>query len=673
MAEITTYLDRTSASVIDESAPSSTFSPKGVSGSTYYADVSSGTGRVWLWPSFEALADQYKYKKLLSAQVIIPYMNSAAWISLAIPTSAPGAGRTWNDAMALSPKTFGWAYGDKLFLTPEYTTAGVPFTASEMSLAGKQLINAGSCFLFPSSSNVIRRLYMRYYGLEQMRVHVKLDTAVTITSVPAARGKASGYINPYIAQTFAWDLVPDGEYYCAGDWTQASATFYWSSDNGSTWNSVAASGSTQSVTLAANTLPVGNIQWKVTATDDQGTTATSAVYSVTTTDSLQTATPVSPIGTVEDGGEAIVLSWTSANDTGTTPTGADLQYSTDGSTWSTLATVSGSATSYSAAAGTIPGGQIYWRVRSYNLDSAAGSWSDAVTFVVVAAPPAPTVTVTAVPFAEISWQSSGQQAWKLTVDGTVYGPYFGTGKEFTLPDYLTDGSHTVSVEIQGAFGLWSQAGTATFQVTNVPGDAVALTGIFYRDAELSWTSDSTTADWLIYRDGVKIGHASTMGFSDRVVLGVHSWQVINRLAGGYYTASNIVEGELRSCKPALALLSGGEWLELRKSSNQNRSEDASLMRTVSVRHFAGLEWPEAEVSPYRTMQTSFDAAWLPSEAAEARSFEAMIGQTVIYKAPSGEAIVGILSAFSRSSTQFFRSYTCSVQRIHWKEYVDADA
>ncbi len=673
MAEITTYLAYSTARLIDESAPSSTFFPKNTGDITYVEVSAAQGGRKRLWAFFDALSDTRKFNKLISAQVIIPNLSAAQWISLAVPTAEPGAGRTWSDAMATSPETFGWTFGDRLFLVPELTTKNEAFTPTGLSLAGKRLLKAGNCFLFPSNANVSTTLYLRYYGLRQLSIAVKLDTDVTITSKPTARNKASGYVNPYAAQTFAWDLVPDGDYYCAGDWTQASATFQWSSDGGSTWHSVAASGSTQSVTLAANTLPVGTVKWKVTATDDQGTTATSEVYTVSTTDSLQAATPVSPIGTVEDGGEAITLSWQSANDTGTTPTGADIQISTDGSTWTNLGSVSGSATSYSAAAGTIPGGQIFWRVRSYNLDSAAGSWSDPVTFVVVAAPPAPVVSVNPVPFAEISWQSSGQQAWKLTVDGTAYGPYFGTGKAFMLPDYLADGSHSVSVLIQGAFGLWSQAGTAEFTVANVPdGNDITLQAVCYRDAALTWETESATSDFLVYRDGIRIGHTSGKDWTDRTALGVHSWQVINRLAGGYYTPSNPVTGETKSCTPAIALLDGGEWLELKKSEEQTREEAWSASRIASVRHFAGEVFPTAEISGFRDETVSLATAWLPSEAEEARRFEAMIGQTVIYKA-AGRVLVGVMQGFSLRSQHFYRAYSVTITRTHWRDYIDANA
>ena len=156
------------------------------------------------------------------------------------------------------------------------------------------------------------------------------------------------------------------------------------------------------------------------------------------------------------------------------------------------------------------------------------------------------------------------------------------------------------------------------------------------------------------------------------MLGYHSWRVINRLPGGYYTASNTVSGTLCTEGLALALLSGGPWLELTLSEQATRSTTSAVARTVTLRQFAGREWPDAEAAPYKTMAVSFDVAFLPAQAAEAAQFEALIGEAVIFKTPAGEAMVGVLSAFQRVQTCMARSYTATVQRIHWKEFVDAD-
>lgn len=500
------------------------------------------------------------------------------------------------------------------------------------------------------------------------------ESIVPLVVKYAAGPRAGSYADRTKPITFAWTTERAADEYCLEDQAQTSAVFKWRIGSDGEWNEVSPAAPTdKTVTIPANTFPSGKtIQWFVTVMASSGQQYSSEIlYSFTTTDFSATASPVAPSGTVEDGSTGIVFRWTASNASGTTPTGADLQIWVSNA-WTDLSHVTGSATTYTAPAGTFSAGTNYWRVRAYNADGVAGPWSSFASFTVVAAPRAPAVSATATPFSTINWQVSGQQAWRATVDDKKIGPYFGTEKSFTLTEYLEDGQHTVSVEVQGEYGLWSEPGVYTFTVQNIPGGEIILQGDFNIDAALSWAPASQTQDYLIYRDGVQIGHTTEREFTDRVVQGVHEWFVINRLPGGYYSKSNTVQGELSTEQLALALLSGGDWLELEKTANPTRMETYTVSQTVELFHLAGQEFPEAEASPFKTMQGSFTVAWNLAERAEAAAFEAMIGKTVIYKAPSGETLVGILQAFSKQTVHFYRAYSATVQRIHWRDYVEAD-
>lgn len=499
------------------------------------------------------------------------------------------------------------------------------------------------------------------YNSEDTYTFTTLDRETTATpSTPV-----SSYRNPRAPITFSWTTSnPTGS-----TPTGADLQYY----NGTDWIDLGhVDGSANTFTAPANTFTVGSVQWRVRAYNADGVAGPwSSGVTFSTTDSNASAAPESPSGTVEDGSAPIVFRWVASNPTGSTPTGADLQRWVSNA-WVDLAHVDGSATTYAAPANTFTAGTNYWHVRAYNADGVAGPWSAYATFTVVAAPLAPTVSAEAVPFAVIRWQVNGQQAWRATVDGKAYGPYFGTDKSFALPDYLEDGEHTVTVEVQGQYGLWSEPGSYTFTVTNQPGDQISLQGDFGVDAALRWDPPSPINDYLIYRDGVQIGHTTARTFTDRVVQGVHEWFVINRLPGGYYSRSNTVQGELSTDQLALALLAGGDWLELEKTATPSRMEDYAATQTVEIFHLAGQEYPEAETAPYKTMQAGFVVAWNISERAQAAAFEALIGKPIIYKAPSGETLVGILQAFNKQVVHFFRAYTATVQRIHWRDYVEDD-
>lgn len=389
----------------------------------------------------------------------------------------------------------------------------------------------------------------------------------------------------------------------------------------------------------------------------------------TISDTLATATPTSPANTIEDGSAEITLKWTLTNDSGIAPTKTDLQISADGSTWSDLATVSGGATSYTVAADTFSAGAVYWRARAYNRDNVAGSWSAAVNFIVVAAPAAPTVLCDGAPFATITWRVNGQQAYRITVDGKVYGPFVGEDKSFTLQDYLKDGEHSVTVEVQGNYGLWSQPGSVTFTVTNAPGDAVSVSGRFAIDAVLSWITESLVEDFLIYRDGALIGHTDENAFTDRLSLGKHAYTVVNRLADGNYTESNVVTGFTWLEGVAMAAFSGGDWVYLPLSDKSDREQAYTRSREYSLRHVCGTDLPYLEISPYEDAAGTYDCAFVCDE--QAKPLLALLGKQVIVKGRGGNVIVGPFAAVEKRRGDFFVSFSFSVPAAHYEDYIDA--
>jgi len=683
MAEQTLTLQCTSSALLRNDTPSTNYH-----GTQSYQLVAyhgfSGYMRALLL-GFDTFPAAYKYRGIHSVEFSFNYSrNLSSTSSFTIETITEPFDETTETWTSFRDDDMQFPVGIKqkgLIYFPSGSGAGsfsatIESTTNPPAQAAIKALRSDGLILRSDGTSRSDEYVDVYGSASSSRPHllVRYDTEVVKSQISMMNSPTSGYINPRESNRFSWSYAKAAgeQYECmAESFPQAAATFYWREGTSGAWTSVQAAGSTQQILIPADTFPIGSsIQYYVAGTDEAGTTSTTATYTLSTTAAPAVATPVSPIGTVEDGSAEILLRWETTSDDGFPQNGADLQTSTDGATWTDLGHVNGTVTQYTAPAGTFLGGTAYWRVRAYNIDNAVGEWSAPATFVSVAAPPAPVVSVEAVPFATINWQAEGQQAWRVTVDGRIYGPYFGLQKSFTLPDPLEDGQHTALVDVQGSFGLWSQAGTATFTVANVPGDAVSLSGIFYRDAVLSWETQSQTEDFLIYRDGVQIGHTSGSSFTDRVTLGTHSWRVINRLTGGMYTASDTVQGDLMSCGLAIAPLAGGEWLELTKSASSTREIQTTISQMASIRHFAGETWPSAELAPYKDLQAAFDVAWLQSEKNKAAAFEGLIGKTVILKAPDGSCLVGLLSAVSRSSRIFYRAYTASVTRVHWRDFVD---
>ena len=373
---------------------------------------------------------------------------------------------------------------------------------------------------------------------------------------------------------------------------------------------------------------------------------------------------------MQDGSRQISFRWSLSSDSGTAPTRVELQWNNAG-TWTSLMDEASAVSYYIAPANTFPGGTIEWRVRAYNADGTAGDWGTA-SFVSIAAPAAPESVVTdGVPFLTVQWQATGQQAFEVVVDGVGQGPRFGTDKSFTLDEPLEDGEHLIGVRVQGAFGLWSAVAEQPVTIQNAPGSAVTLNGELGIDASLFWSTASTAADFLIFRDGVRLGHTPATSFVDRLSVGAHEWTVLNRLPDGNYTRSNAVSGTLQPETTVIAAFGSDDWIELRLTENRQTVQNYTYERQHSLRHVSGAAWPVLELSPYEDISAGFDTAFLTG--ADAKRFEALRGKVVTIKTRDDTLVVGALTSIRKTVGDFYITYAFTLQRIHWEDFVDDNA
>lgn len=623
-------------------------------------------GRRFLYLGFDAFPNSLKNYNIESVQVVVrcPYLTRAKSFYLYDALSDFNAQTlTWNNKPQIrseglsSSSTVSYSYID--FYIPKDHIGNQD---------GVQRLHypalAIELYRYNSTSSV-------EISISDIKLRVTYNSSQTVTSRVHWNSSQPQYINPHIANAFSWNLQAEGgnSYNSIDGFSQTSAVFYWRMGDSGSFTSISISGNNTNLSVPANTFSVGTLQYYVSATGSDGTTTQTPIYNVSTSDTLPVSTPLFPKNTVENGNEEIILKWNVENASGTAPTKIELAYKIHGSSaWVYINNLSGSLREYAIPANTFTAGESSWSVRAYNIDGNAGSWS-AVNFVVVAAPPTPGIACNNAPFTTFNWQGSGQQAWRLTVDGKVYGPYFGTEQSFTLPDYLEDGAHSASLEIQGQYGLWSQPGTISFSVINSPGLSITLSGSFGRDCALSWSTAAVVSNFYIYRDGVRIGHTAENEFTDRFVLGEHIWQIINRLPSGMYTASNAISGMLRSCTTAVALFSGGDWIELALSENSDSEQRFSYARTHSLRHMRGAVYPVLELSPYEDGSGSYNTAF--PDAPSAAAFEALRGKLVILKSRGGNVLIGAMTSMEKRNKDFYISYTFTVQRCHWEDYVDA--
>jgi hypothetical protein len=473
------------------------------------------------------------------------------------------------------------------------------------------------------------------------------------------------------SNTFSWRESVNG--YCYADVSRTSAKFRWRKSASDTVKEIDVPGTATSITIPANTFSGDSIQWQISVTANSGVTTTSDWMTLSLTDVESTAVAVAPDRAVLDGASDNVFKWEHIISTGTAQTKAELQQSTDSSTWTALATVTGAANTWTAPAGTFTSGTKYWRVRTYNSKGAAGAWSAATQFIVLAAPATPPVSIVSTePRPEIRWQSDEQQAYQVEIDG-VYasGTRFGTGKTWKAPFYLADGSYTARVRVQNEYGFWSPWGTAALPVVNVPGGAITLTAEGGIEAALSWTPGSFDY-YLVYRDGVAIAKVTEPSYTDAASIGGVRYQV----RGCYdnsdnYSLSEAVEVTVSTDKVRLYDMERGEWLHFLYDSSAHRSTGLSLSQDIQYVQLSGHTYPVAERSEFKSRALRITCVC--ADDAERQSLRALLGHLTCCKTPEGNMTIGYPASISESSDDFFSTYSFTIEQIDRKEEIDLDS
>lgn len=428
-----------------------------------------------------------------------------------------------------------------------------------------------------------------------------------------------------------------------------------------------------SYTAPANTFAAGEYEYRFSVTDNLGQTVYTAWSSFDTRDTVSTATADEPSGNLLDGDQPISFRWTHINESGSAQTKAELQKSADGSTWTALTTVTGAANEYAAPAGTFASGTWFWRVRTYNLDNAAGAWSDAASFVTVSAPSTPKVIVQASPRPLITWQTNEQSAYQIQLDTAVDTTDYGSGKSWRSPVYLDDGLHVARVRVQNSYGVWSEWGSATFTVSHTASGSVVLTVDADHRAELSWSYAGSWTEFVIYRNGVAIAKTTDYSYTDDYSVGTVRYQVRACASDGTYNYSLSNEATV-SVMPETVMLSAlgsGNWLFLRLSAAQHRTNTIKASRTFSLTHLSGRKFPEAELTEF--CDRSISVSYATDDVAEKAALEALMGSPVCLKTPGGKMVIGILDTLSETESMFYSSYSFAVSQMHYSEEVDLDA
>jgi hypothetical protein len=618
---------------------------------------------------FAAMATAGQFKKIRQLQLFVgtDAPNDAyGFYGYALKTDFSEKSATYNS----QPERF----GHQFFYTNSFKDnyARSPYISSNFERDGlKSIFSHGMNICIDALTGKQTNVYTSRSSYPPYIVVTVYDEVIGL-SISGQSPAAGGFVDRTKAATFTWASAASG--WCYGDVTETTCTLQWRDGTTGTVHTVAATPQTGQCIIPANTFPSSNqIQWRVSVVSNSGVTTTSDWITISTKDSTPTATPLEPIDVVVDASRSVSFSWQHSVATGTAQTKADLEISSDKETWSSLVTVTGALTSYTAPANTLGSGTKYWRVRTYNTDGTAGSWSDAAQFIAIGAPAAPSVTVlSANPRPEIRWQSDEQQAYQVEIDG-VYasGTRFGTGKTWKAPFYLADGNYTVRVRVQNEYGFWSPWGTAALPVTNVPGGAITLTAEGGIEAALSWTPGSFDY-YLVYRDGVAIAKVTEPSYTDAASIGGVRYQV----RGCYdnsdnYSLSEAVEVTVSTDNVRLYDMERGEWLHFLYDSSAHRSTGLSLSQDIQYVQLSGHTYPVAERSEFKSRALRITCVC--ADDAERQSLRALLGHLTCCKTPEGNMTIGYPASITENSDDFFSTYSFTIEQIDRKEEINIDS
>lgn len=493
-----------------------------------------------------------------------------------------------------------------------------------------------------------------------------------VTATLSGMSPASGYVPKGSANVFSWALTRSGA--CLEEVKATSTIFRWRAGRSGTINTIAC-GTAQKVTVPAGTFTTNDIQWSVSVTLNTGETVTSDWITLSTAEAASTAKPISPSGIVIDATIANRFSWQHIISTGTPQSKADMQWSADGTTWNTLATVTGENQYYDVPANTFTSGTKYWRVRTYNTDGTASAWSDKAEFIAINAPSAPSIVIQSTgPRPRITWQTSEQEAYQLTLSsGYASGTVYGTEKAWRSPVYLDDGSYTVRVRVQNKYGMWSEWSAAALPISHTEGEAITLTVTAGHEAALTWQTAGSYDFYLVERDGVAIARTVQKQYIDHTSIG----SVTYRVRGCYadsdnYGVSNSDTVEILPETNMICDLGTGVWLEMRLSETQLRTNRTSFSAGVSTVHLAGLAYPVEERSEQRDRAMSVACAWPHTQRAAALALEALVGRLVCIKDRYGNMAIGSLPSLESNCDEFMRRYSFTISHTNREEAITLD-
>lgn len=521
-----------------------------------------------------------------------------------------------------------------------------------------------------------------YTSRASNRPYVQLITE-PVAIYAAGLSPVSGFINEKTSNVFQWSMSYNDSR-VIGKINQTSAKIEWRVVESSTINTINISGSASSYTIPANTFPNGNIEWRITATGDNGaTSAPSAWYQLTTIDTTTTAIVLSPVDDYVDSGNTTLFSWESVSSVGSTPTAFEIEVNSAGS-WETLVPKQvSSASQYLAPANTLPTGKLMWRVRTYNTDDAPGEWSDPANIFVMGSPNKPEIQSVTAGTARptIQWISVGQQGFQLQVldssevlvDTDVV---YGTDNKYKIPYFLNDGIYTMKLRIQNSYGLFSDWTEYQLPISTVKPEAASFSAAV-EDGYISITVTSipaSTDKLYLLRNGTPIAKiGANLSYDDYAAYGKETYQI--RTVDEQDAFSDSEEQAVEITVPNLMIGSTKKPdriinLKLNKGDYPGRENEIAVSGQFT--HYVGRNLPVCESSGFYDGTRTFTFSFLNKE--DLAYFNSLVksGDMLLVRDPIFGKSYGACTSFSYAENKMSADFSMSIYQVGFQESIDYD-
>lgn len=430
--------------------------------------------------------------------------------------------------------------------------------------------------------------------------------------------------------------------------------------------------------MPANTLPKNSsFQWRIKIiSDDDVEGDFSDWVTVSTTDVAGTVRAPSPDNAVVDGDIDNRFSWVYSNPYGTEPTGYEIEISSNnGAGWQQIKKATTSDCFADIPAGTLPTGNIQYRVRAFSQSGIESEWAVA-NITVRARPKAPSIyRIDAnADRPTVWWESVDQEAYELKIldssGSTVYTHYAALpDRSHKIAKRLDNAQYTAALTIWNGFGLDSPTAQRQFTLAAIkPGKPTVSGTAFSTHNSLAFVH--TTTKSVLLRGGVAIADVSGLGSYDDYTAPASCEYRLRALSDTAFCDSDPLTlthpGSGRAAAMSLASDHNVRVsLIYKEGSPPERS--SVLNAEYALMQFAGRKLPVAEYGDGLTRTKSLSYSLRNID--DLKILRSMVGQTVVWN-DRQDHLVACLSDLSWSERRGFVNVSFTITEIDSNEGID---